>query len=234
MKSDTPSLGEQIKYQNLLHESQTKVKEVNSTKQDTNSESGDPTNGEAWYDGTEYKCNFCPLAHPLKSRVVQHVNKYHKDKASTGLGFTIVRENHYKCKLCSHTIVRSPSMIKLHLSKNHDMTFDKYQALYEKQPVFDPSQPPPKSVMWYDRCAWQCQSCKFGSWIYSRIKEHLQKCATSSSDKDAAMKTVVTNLYSCKICHFTMEHKAKTILAHLKKNHSMSPGEYSEKYEPGK
>ena len=218
----------------LFHENQAKAPEVSYNKNDMSTGSGNLENGEAWYNGTEYKCNFCPLSRAEKFVLVQHVDKYHKNKAWTDPGFTIVREDYYKCKLCSRTVNQSLAFIKLHLKRCHDISIAEYQIKYEKQPlaVFDPSLPPPKDVMWYDRCAWQCNSCVFWCWNEDLFKQHAGICVQENGNgQNVSKKKVVTNSYCCKICGYVVEHTYRRIHYHLKKSHSLSLPKYTKMYE---
>ena len=95
-----------------------------------------------WYDGSEYKCNFCP--HVVKSKVliIGHVKQRHREMISRSLclqeiissiedGFTVLREAEYICKLCGIVVKKNKISLKYHLKNSHKMSLENYEEQFE-------------------------------------------------------------------------------------------------------
>ena len=87
------------------------------------------TSSKRWYDGSKYKCNFCPRVYESPNLVIGHLRDIHKDKdVSARDGYIALQESDYVCKLCSRRIKHNKITIKLHLKNSHSLSLEEYEA----------------------------------------------------------------------------------------------------------
>ncbi len=200
-----------------------------------------------WYDGCEYQCVRCPLATESTSHMGMHIKNYHKIGSwKKGVDYTVVRESTVTCAICHLSITKNKSGVTVHLGRAHKGAVASIED-YEKRFVFggeaseEPSQQQPENEMaptdveWYDRCLYKCKSCDYTSRRKSDINVHTtKKCPKAMAEggprAEDRMEMVRKVIMRCEECGEQVYHEYRSIFAHLKKKHGMSPYDYATKF----
>ena len=99
----------------------------------------------------------------------------------------------------------------------------------------DRKYPVPKTLAWFDRCAFKCKGCGSIAFSGSDQKAHVKKCPSlPESGKTAANFEMVERVnHECKICGSKVTHERTSIANHLRA-HDISLSDYAVKYQPYK
>ena len=116
-----------------------------------------------WFDGCEYTCMLCSYSNKTRQAVGHHLKSVHKiEKASENEHYKVAKETSLDCKLCSLSVLRNESQIKLHLTRAHTITMEEYAARFvhgdgagngrfldaPAEQTTNEDIKPPKSAMW--------------------------------------------------------------------------------------
>jgi len=213
----------------------------------------EPTD-EFWYNKCEWKCVICGKKNKSLGCSKKHISSVHDMGYESYLaeyGTQGIFEVDFQCGICQATMSCNGVSISNHLSNNHHLSLQQYEAKYvshkNKQAAlgkdgekngnlnsFEVQEKFQKSNRrWYQKCFWTCQFCNttYGSTtaIYNHVKDKHSMDKDTYLDKFGDLGKVVER-YTCKICQRDMKCDAKTIHTHLKYVHKTAIKDYSKEY----
>ena len=84
-----------------------------------------------WFDGCEYTCLLCSYSNKARSTIGHHLKSTHGVlKGSESEHFKVVVETSMDCALCSLSVTKNESQIRVHLTRAHSMTMEEYAAKF--------------------------------------------------------------------------------------------------------
>ena len=206
-----------------------------------------------WFDGCEYQCAL-ECSHLAKSRnaIGQHLKGVHKEKPKEGVTFHVVQESTVQCRICLVDVLHNEGQIRAHLTNRHSVTLEDYAEKYVKNGVLvdaasspevlisqddeNRRYPVPKTIAWYDRCAFKCKGCGFIVFSHNHQEAHCKKCPSLLHIGKIATNFDVAEMviHECRICSDKVKHERTSIEGHTKSRHNMTLSDYAVKYKPYK